>query len=168
MTMMHELYTMKISRELEVEIESESDDPRDIANELWYRLTEGGDLEEVVDLTRSMYDNCDIKVVDDYISDSNDNAPMKLSGEIRWLPIREVPEISYSDGMLDCQPSWVLESKSTEVLLQGDSVLAIIYCDNNVWRGNVYVEDGYRIARDHKKPMKSEIDKFVQSYLYNY
>ena len=164
----HELYTIKIPREVEVEITSETEDPRKIANELWYRVTEGSDFEDSLDLVKRLSDDFTIEVRDDYISDDEINMPMKLSGEVRWLTLRDVPRISYYDGIIDSQTDFVRTSSTTEVLLQGDMVLSIIHCDNNVWIGDVYVDGKAHFERNHKKSLKDQIDKYVESYLYPY
>ena len=164
----HELYTIKIPREIEVEITSDTDDPRAVANELWYSLTEGSDLDDSLSVVKRLCDNCTIEIRDDYISDDEFNMPMKLSGEVRWLPLRDVPRISYYDGIIDSQTDFVRTSSTTEVLLQGDVVLSIIHCDNNVWIGDVYVDERAHFERNHKKSLRDQIDKYVESYLYPY
>lgn len=165
----HELYTMKISRELEVEITTKGTDPRDIANEIWFRLTEGCESDEAVSLVGRMYDDCvSVVINDDYLLDDEVDMPMKLSGETRWLALRDVPRISYYDGIIDSQTDFVKSSSTTEVLLQGDAVLAIIHCDNNVWMGDVYVAEGRHFERNHKKSLRDQIEEFVQGYLYAY
>ena len=168
MSSRRELYTMKVPREIEIIITSDTDDPRDIANEVWFRLTEGCDIDETVSLTKTLYHNCSIEVTDDYISDDEINKPMKLSGKVRWLSLKDVPMVSYCDGIIDSQSDFVKTSATTEVLLQGDAVLSIIHCDNNVWIGDVYVEDGCHFERNHKKSLRDQIDAYVQNYLYPY
>ena len=164
----HELYTMKIPREIEIEITSDTEDPRNIVNELWYRVTEGSDFEESLSVVKRLCDNCTIKVTDDYISDDEVNMPMKLSGEVRWLPLGEVPRSGYYDGIIDSQTDFVRTSTTTEVLLQGDAVLSVIHCDNNVWIGDVYVNERAHFERNHKKSLRDQIDKYVKNYLYPY
>lgn len=168
MSTKHELYTMKVPREVEVEITSETDDPRNIANEIWYRLTEGCDLFEAVSLAKNLFHNSEITVNDDYLADDEINMPMKLSGEVRWLPLRDVPQISYYDGIIDSQTDFVRTSSTTEVLLQGDAVLSIIHCDNNVWIGDVYVNEPAHFERNHKRSLRDQIDKYLQDYLFDY
>ena len=164
----HELYTIKIPREIEVEIVSDTEEPRKIANELWYRVTEGSDLDESLSVVKRLCDNCTIEIIDDYISDDEVNMPMKLSGEVRWLPLGDVPRSGYYDGIIDSQTDFVRTSTTTEVLLQGDAVLSVIHCDNNVWIGDVYVNERAHFERNHKKSLRDQIDRYVKNYLYPY
>ena len=168
MESVHELYTIRVPREIEVSINSDTDESRTIANDLWYVLIGGNDLDDSIEIVKNMYHDCDIEVLDDYVSDDEINMPMKLSGEVRWLPLKDIPITSYYDGIIDSQSDFVKNSASTEVLLQGDTVLSIIHCHNNMWIGDVYVNERAHFERNHKKSLRDQIDEYVQNYLLPY
>ena len=164
----HELYAMIIPRGLEIDILSKSYEPSEIVHDLWDRLIEGWDLDEAISLMNKLYDDSKVTVKADYIDDYGDNAPIKLSGEVRWLALKDVPDTSYYDGIIRSQMDRIKDNPTTEVLLQGDTVIAIIRCENNTWMGTVFVEEGYNYEERHKKALKRKIEDEVQCYLYPY